>query len=203
MAHSSSHFNRVLGQPSNNSRLFEMKTLFNNFLKSVPKTLPKTVPKALVCFLLMTGTTFAATQISLILGPLKRSVDISELHHLAKTGQAIGASGEIIRLAKLKPAQIQEYLNANFEIELTEAADFFYSTLGNGILTKIGHAIHPAHTDTVGAQALRSAFIMSSIDGSINILEVLDQYPTNSIWIDLEVLPGVIKDLGDVIGQAK
>lgn len=153
--------------------------------------------------IVISGSSFAATQISLILGPLKRSVDISELHHLAETGEAIGASAEIMRLAKIKPAQVREYLNVNFDIELTEAADFFYSTLGNGILTKIGLGIHPAHTDTVGAQALRAAFIMSAIDGQINILEILDQYPTKAIWVDLEVLPAILKDLGDVIGQAK
>jgi hypothetical protein len=153
--------------------------------------------------LIFASQVFAADFITLIYGPIKRSFPIAELHHLEKTGQAIGSSAELFRLAKVKPEQVRDALKMSFELDVVDASNFLNSTLANGILTKIGRAIHPPYSSKYSVQAFRSAFIASAADSQVKIMEVFDQYPTKQIWVDLEVLPKVLEELGGLISGNK
>jgi hypothetical protein len=156
-----------------------------------------------VSMFLMSAQGFSAESITLVLGPIKRSIPISELRHLEKTGKAIGLSADLLKLAKFEPKKLQEILKMKFEIDLIEVSDFLYSSLAVGILTKIGHAVHPAYSDKYSVQAFRSAFIASATDNMIEVLEIFDNYPTREMWVDLEVLPKVLDELGGYIEQLK
>jgi len=149
------------------------------------------------CFL--SSQVFAADFITLIYGPIKRSIPISELRYLEETGKGIGSFGELLRLAKLKPAQVQELLKTSFDLDVVDASSFLYSSLANGILTKLGRAIHPPYSSEYSVQAFRAAFVGSAVDGNVKVLAIFDHYPNKQIWVDLEVLPGVIEELGGLI----
>ncbi len=142
---------------------------------------------------------FAADFITLIYGPIKRSIPVSEFHHLEETGKAIGSLGDLLRLAKQQPARVQELLKTNFDLDVVDASNFLNSKLATGLLTKLGRAIHPPYSSDYSVQAFRAAFIASAADGNIKVIEIFDNYPNKQIWIDLEVLPGVIEELGGIL----
>jgi hypothetical protein len=152
---------------------------------------------------LMSAPCFSAESITLVLGPIKRSIPIAELHYLEQTGKATGLSADLLKLAKFEPQKLQEILKMKFEIDLVEVSDFLYSNLAVGLLTKIGHAVHPAYSDKYSVQAFRSAFIASAVDNVIEVLEIFDHYPTREIWVDLEVLPKVLDEFGEYIDELK
>lgn len=142
---------------------------------------------------------FAADFVTLIFSPIKKSNPVSELHHLEETGKAVGSLGDLLRLAKQQPSRVQELLKTNFDLSVVDASNFLYSSLANGILTKLGRAIHPPYSSDFSVQAFRAAFIGSAVDGNIKVIEIFDNYPNRQVWVDLEVLPGVISELGGLI----
>ncbi|MEI8025612.1 MAG: alpha/beta hydrolase [Pseudomonadota bacterium] len=149
------------------------------------------------CF--FSSQVFAADFITLIYGPIKRSIPVSEFHYLEETGKGIGSLGELLRLAKQPPARVQELLKTSFDLDVVDASNFLNSSLANGILTKLGRAIHPPYSSDYSVQAFRAAFIASAADGNIKVIEIFDNYPNRQMWIDLEVLPEVIKELGSIL----
>jgi len=129
-------------------------------------------------------------QISIIFGPIKRSITLAQLTKFASTGIAEGDIGNFITLAKLDKSMIQSKLTESSEKDLLDMDRALNSEIGIAILTKLGTAIHPAKGKGTEVQALRAAIILSlADDGKLSFLEVLEKLPVD-MFVDVQ---GILK----------
>lgn len=127
-------------------------------------------------------------QISIIFGPIKRSITLNQLQKFASTGIADGDIGNFIGLAKLDKAMIQARLTDSIEKDLMDMDRALNSEIGVAILTKLGTALHPAKSKGTEVQALRAAIILSLADDSkMSILEIIEKLPVD-MFVDVQAL---------------
>ena len=127
-------------------------------------------------------------QISVIFGPIKRSITLAQLTKFANTGVADGDIGNFIALAKLDKSMIQSRLTENSEKDLLDMDRALNSEIGMAILTKLGTAMHPAKGKGTEVQALRAAIILSlADDNKLSILEVIEKLPVD-LFVDVQAL---------------
>jgi hypothetical protein len=134
----------------------------------------------------------AAEALTMIIGPINRSITLSDLEDLAENGRARGDLRTVLNIADLSPEQASEFLQKPISFDLVTAARILYSTPGEAILKQLGSIIAPRHViddPEVGAVALRSAVILSlSGDNSFTPLELVENYPTKSARVNVDEL---------------
>ena len=137
----------------------------------------------------------SSRKISVIFGPIKRSITYDQLVNFASTGVAEGDIGNFISLAKLDKIMIQKKLTESSSKDLIDMDRALNSEIGIAILTKLGTAIHPAKGKGTQVQALRAAIILSlADDGKLSFLEVIEKLP-----VDMFVDVGALLKLKDEI----
>jgi hypothetical protein len=130
----------------------------------------------------------SSRQISIVFGPIKRSITLEQLQKFASTGTAEGDIGNFISLAKLDKAMIRARLTDMIEKDLMEMDRALNSEIGVAILTKLGTALHPAKSKGTEVQALRAAIILSlADDNKMSILEVIEKLPVD-MFVDVQSL---------------
>ncbi len=130
--------------------------------------------------LFSSGTARSAENITLIIGPLNRSISVSDIEGLTSGKQAKGDLRTVLRIADQDSKQAGQLLGMTIPFNVVQADQFLNSGLGESILNKLGQIIAPRSSDEAGAQALRAAIILSlADDGQISAIEMLRRYPTN------------------------
>jgi hypothetical protein len=115
---------------------------------------------------------------------LRESVSIGDLTLFAQTGRASTDLQAYFRLSGQRPETVRQTLTQPIKVDPILLDRVLNSPLGNGILDQLGQAIQ---TPKGGAerQALRAALTLSaSGDGTISILEILQNYPTQAVVVD-------------------
>jgi hypothetical protein len=142
-----------------------------------------------LCSVFASTPAFAADGVSLVWGPVVRTVDTKELVVLAQTNQAIGLTADILRVAKISPLQAAEALRLQYGIDAIFVSDIIDTPLATQLLSAIGVIVHPLRSGTrYAVPALRSAVILSLVDDNVlTPLEVIEKYPVQAA-IDLREL---------------
>jgi hypothetical protein len=140
----------------------------------------------------------AATDITLIIGPLNRSISVASIRELAETGKAEGDLRTALRISKQTPEQAGKFLKQDYPFGLVQADKLLRSPIGEGILGRMGKVIAPRVSNEKGAIALRAAILLSlSDDGKLNFLELLDKYPTD-MRVNVDELVKASKEFKDL-----
>jgi hypothetical protein len=142
----------------------------------------------------------AATDITLIIGPLNRSISVASIRELAETGKAEGDLRTALRISKQTPEQAGKFLKQDYPFGLVQADKLLRSPIGEGILGRMGKVIAPRVSNEKGAIALRAAILLSlSDDGKLSFLELLDKYPTE-MRVNIDELMKASKEFKDLPG---
>lgn len=140
----------------------------------------------------------AATDITLIIGPLNRSISVAAIRELAETGKAEGDLRTALRISKQTPEQAGKFLKQDYPFNLVQADKLLRSPIGEGILARLGKVMAPRTSNDKGAIAMRAAILLSlSDDGKLSFLELLDKYPTE-MRVNIDELMKASKEFKDL-----
>ncbi|NJN32723.1 MAG: alpha/beta hydrolase [Synechococcales cyanobacterium RM1_1_8] len=140
----------------------------------------------------------AAEQITLIIGPLNRSISVSEIEALAQGTEATGDLKTVLKFAKQTSQSAGTLLSQELPFDLVQADKLLNSSLGESLLNKLGQIISPRSSGQAGAQAMRSALIMSlADDGKASAIEVMRRYPTD-MRVDIGALQNASEEFKDI-----
>lgn len=148
--------------------------------------------------LLYAGVAQAAERVVWQYRIFQGSLSVDELTTLANTGEASPALNTYLRLARKNPEQIRHTLNQQATVDVRLLDRVLNSPVGNLVLDQIGEAIHTP-SRTADRQALRSALVLSaSDDNRISIIELLQKYPTQEIYVDGDRLATAYRQIQDL-----
>lgn len=116
---------------------------------------------------------------------LERSIAVADLTTLAETGQAPRSLRPFLRLANQEPTKVQETLSRSIPMSPMLLDRVLNSPIGSLLLDEVTPIIHTPG-NTASRQALRSALVLSAADDhSVSLIEVLQNYPTQSVEVDV------------------
>ncbi len=129
---------------------------------------------------------FAAERVVLRYRFLRRSVSVEELSTLAQTGEVSPALRIYLGLARQEPESLRRTLNQDVQIDVVTLDRILNNPAGNLVLDQVSQAIYTPSRQA-DRQALRSALVLSaSDDNRISVIEVLENYPTEEVHVDVE-----------------
>ena len=148
------------------------------------------------------GKIHAAETISLINGGFKRSIQVSNVEHLAKTGKAKGFLKEVIIMTNQKPKEVSEILNQEVELPLVLSTKLMKSKIGEVILGRVAKIVHPLRVkkSSVGIYAIRGAVIkgIAKGEGKINAVGFLKAYPNKTMAVNVPALLKVVNKVESI-----
>jgi hypothetical protein len=143
--------------------------------------------------------THAAERLYFTYGPLGRSISIQELRDFAETGEPSRQLRWYLDVANLEPEQFRAVLTKEITLGLQFIDRITYSLPGEFALFQLGQVVH-TQSRQANIQALRSSLILSvSEDNRLTLLEFLENYPTEGIYVDGVVLARVANRVRDVV----
>jgi hypothetical protein len=147
----------------------------------------------------------AATEVVFVSGAFRRSIPVSDLEHLAATGQARGLLGDLIRFGGQKPATVAQLLNLSISLPLVPTSRFLNSTPGTAILQRVGRILFPLKAPGEALPALRAATINGLVSGNGQISPVgfLRAYPNNDLAVSLPALQAAVNQVEAMSGLVK
>jgi len=148
-------------------------------------------------------TAAAADRIYATYGAFESSVAIEDLAEFAKTGQIEG--GLIDYARRLNPSQLarlRRILTAPVALSPVAISQFLYSSIGETLLQRLGQIIQ-TEARLPGFYAIRSALILAAAENrqGFNLIDVLRQFPTDGIRVDLGQSLGIVEELQALINR--
>lgn len=141
----------------------------------------------------------AAEDIVFTYGALGRSISIEDLAELAETGETPDSLRWYLDLADIEPEVLQTILSEELPLGLLTVDRILNSLPGEYALFQVGQVVS-TRSGRANIQALRSAVVLSvSEDNRITLLEFLQNYPTQQIYVDGVELAAVARDVGEAV----
>ena len=138
----------------------------------------------------------SAEHIAFISGAFKRSIPVSDLEYLAKTGKTQGLLSDIVRLSNQDPKKIANLLNEKVELKLLLTSRLMHSKIGNVLLGRTAKVIYPSKVkkQSVSIPAIRSAAIKAIYEGEgkINLIDFIKAYPNTVMAVNIPELSKVL-----------
>lgn len=152
---------------------------------------------------LSNGSASASEQITLQYGIFGETVPMSELDELSKTGKASGALKEILDIAHEDQNEAQEILNEEVAVDVATLYKLLKTKPGEFVLSELAKVIH-LNGYVAGVPALRAAFVNSAADdGKMTLLEVFQNYPTQTMYVNAAQLVKDIKTFNGLFSEVK
>lgn len=143
----------------------------------------------------------AAERLYFTYGPLGRSLAIEELRDFAETGEPSRQLRWYLNVANLEPERFRTVLTKEVPLGLQFIDRVTYSLPGEFALFQLGQVVH-TRSRQANIQALRSSLILSvSEDNRLTLLEFLENYPTEGIYVDGVALARVTNKVKDVVND--
>lgn len=138
---------------------------------------------------------WGAERIQFFYGPFEPTILVEDLEAIAKVENPREIDAAWV--SQLNDEQLntfQTVLNARFEIDVVTLSRVGYSRVGEGLLHRLGQIVQ-TDAGLTGEKALRAALIQSaSDDGNVQLLEVIQHFPLETIQIDLPLLRQVLAE---------
>ena len=144
---------------------------------------------------LPTTPAIAADRLVVTFGPLGRSIPVADFRALADTGETTRQIRWYLNVADLDAETFRQILTREVNIDQQLIDRVTYSLPGEFLLHEIGNTIH-TKSRRANIQALRAAFLLStSGDDKISLIEFLEQYPTQELYVDGVSLLNFVQDV--------
>jgi hypothetical protein len=145
---------------------------------------------AIATILLSIRPSQSAEYLTLAYGNFARTITISHLTQLCDTGTLPEEAHELsatLAMIAVDTDDICRTLTDSVAIDLVEFDRALRSRIGEDLLFMAGQVIHN-RPRVATITSLRGALVTSGDDGEINALEILQNYPTPEVMIDLDRL---------------
>ncbi|MBW4472181.1 MAG: alpha/beta hydrolase [Stenomitos rutilans HA7619-LM2] len=146
----------------------------------------------------------AADRVYVSYGILERSIPVSSLEAYAKNGTIDDDLAVYARYGDAKQLQqLRSVLVARADIDLVTVSQFLYTPQGEVLLKRLGQVIQPESRDS-GFKAIRAALILAAANqDGLTLLNVLRQFPTRGLRIDVERSLEIAAALQQLVNQAR
>ena len=145
----------------------------------------------------------AAVDVALVSGGFRRSIQVSDIAHLAKTEEARGLLGDLLKVSGQEPAQVAELLNKNLDVPLVLTSRLMNTRIGEALIRRIAQIIYPITTSktSVSVPAIRAAVIegLQRPEG-LTAVSFLEAYPNPVMAVNLPALFAVIEKAESIAG---
>lgn len=137
----------------------------------------------------------AAEQLIVTYGAFQASFTVSDLEILANTGETPNSVDFYLELAGLTSEQFRSILTAEFDVSHSVLDDMLNTEGGEYLLSEVTQVIHTP-SQQANIQALRSSLVLAaSDDQKVSLLELLQTYPTEQVFINGANLIQLANDL--------
>jgi len=142
----------------------------------------------------------AAESLVFVSGAFRRSIQVTDLEWLAKTGEPRGLMADVLRFTNQDPALMAALLNQSITLPVTLMSRLLNTRIGEALLSRLAQVIFPLKASDAGLPALRSALVMGTVkgDGSLSALSFLRAYPTRELQVDIPALLALIDKASSV-----
>ncbi len=145
----------------------------------------------------------ASEYITLQYGMFGETIPIEELNELSKTGKASGALKEVLDIAHEDQTEAQKILNEEVAINVATLYKLLNTKPGEFVLSELAKVIH-IDGYVAGVPALRAAFVNSAAsDNRLSLLEVFQNYPTETMYVNVAQLVKDIKTFNSLFSEVK
>ena len=145
----------------------------------------------------------AAMDVALVSGAFRRSIQVSDIAHLAKTEEPRGLLSDLLKLSGQDPAQVAELLNKNLDVPLVLTSRLMNTRIGEALTRRIAQIIYPitSSESSVSVPAIRAAVIggLQRPEG-LTAVSFLEAYPNQVIAVNLPALFTVIEKAESIAG---
>ena len=143
--------------------------------------------------LLPAATAQAAEEVVITYGFLRHSIPVADLAEFAETGKQSPALGLLVSLSQQSPATLQMALNRTVPVNSLVIQGALQTREGETALTELSQIIHP-NVEAERVPALRTALGNSAVDGQLSLLEVMQNYPHDKMYVDgMKLMEAVAK----------
>lgn len=144
---------------------------------------------------------FGAEKVVLTFGPIRQTVNISDLEDFAKNGTTTPTIKQIIGFSKMDPQVLRGLMSLEIGLKPANLARVVYSTPGEKITDEIGQAIRTQRR-TESGKALRAAVMLASgDDGKVSLLEILKKYPLPEVYVDVASIATAVGKVQGLAGN--
>ena len=148
----------------------------------------------------------AAVDVALVSGAFRRSIPVSDIAHLARTGEARGLLDDLLTLSDQDPAQIAALLNKDLILPLVLTSRLVNTRIGEALTRRMAQIIHPIalRDPAISVPAIRAAVIegLQSPQG-LTAVSFLENYPNAVMAINLPALFSVIEKAESIAGLVR
>ena len=151
--------------------------------------------------ILSASRVLAAEKIVLTFGPIRQTINISDLEDFAKEGTTTPTIQQIVRFSKIEPEVLRGFIGLEVGLKPANLARIVYSTPGEKIIDEIGQVIRTQRR-TENGKALRAALILSaSNDSKVSLLQILKKYPLPEVYVDVAGIGGAVEKVQGLAGE--
>ena len=147
-----------------------------------------------------------AVDVALVSGAFRRSIPVSDISHLARTGEARGLLDDLLTLSDQDPAQVAALLNKNLNLPLVLTSRLVNTRIGEALTRRMAQIIHPIalRDPAISVPAIRAAVIegLQSPQG-LTAVSFLENYPNAVMAINLPALFSVIEKAESIAGLVR
>jgi hypothetical protein len=119
---------------------------------------------------------------------LRMPVSVPELAKFAQTGEVSASLGAYLKMTRKAPQEAQKPLTQTVPVNSVLLYRVLNTPMGEVLLDEISQVIHTPD-NLANRQSLRSALVTSALgDNKINIVEILQNYPTQEVHVEGERL---------------
>ena len=130
----------------------------------------------------------AAQKVTFQYGMASHSVSIQELEHFVATGETTPAIDFAIKKSKQNPETVRWMLTQQFPADAQFVNNLLNTPPGEYFLSQTSDVIN-TRSDNANIRALRGSLITSaSDDHHVSFLELLQNYPTQQVYVDAKKL---------------
>ena len=145
----------------------------------------------------------AAVDVALVSGAFRRSIQVSDIAHLAKTEEPRGLLSDLFKLSSQEPTQVAELLNKNLDVPLVLSSRLMNTRIGEALIRRIAQIIYPitSSESSVSVPAIRAAVIegLQRPEG-LTAVSFLEAYPNPVMAVNLPALFTVIEKAESIAG---
>ena len=145
----------------------------------------------------------AAVDVALVSGAFRRSIQVSDIAHLAKTEEPRGLLSDLLKLSSQEPTQVAKLLNKNLDVPLVLSSRLMNTRIGEALIRRIAQIISPipSSESSVSVPAIRAAVIegLQRPEG-LTAVSFLEAYPNPVMAVNLPALFTVIEKAESIAG---
>jgi hypothetical protein len=142
---------------------------------------------------------FAAEEVIFQYGAVSQSVPIEELENFTTTGEKSAAINFLFNFSNQNPQIARQVLAEKLPADTVVISNLLNTLPGEYVLFRVSSLVHPK-SERAKVEALRGAIIESaSDDNQISLLELLQNYPTQQVYVDGKLLAKTAKNTNNFL----